>query len=642
MAIQPAYPFARKASLSFVYIPVRPRITAINFVGARKGASGTLEDLNANPPVPKAWLSPTLVTSVMERLNATKFEHSRINLHAIIHNHFFDEATGRYRIVWSKNMITAAGVSKIQRKGAQPELVLHLRDGMEERHDKQRWMRQILESLYTKGGRAKESVEDFIYLTLVHEASEIHQRKQTDTLMPHIKAEIRAEIEEAKAYFALPEARRKTLMQLYKMLDETDVAHKKIFSRELELFESIGAENLGTIEGLLAFINFVVEMPDYAKEATHYHDERTRFQLAKSLFIDVLHDFAGSSRADDWVREVESAGTFANEPVKFRYTQNGKTLSAKAEETLNKAARILETLKSANPDLTILPTKSQKKRVIESFNNEIKKLDPIKKQLSLNEVLTIPAQLKETLENNDLNRHFSYMDNYGIYHSLNLSRLDLRGLDLHSGQDERNETDMARETNLHKDKRTDLKGAHIVGSDISERANFSGAQLDFVLACYSNLREINFARTRAIGMVFYGANANEGQFERAKMTAADARGMSASFARIQMKETDINGMKIWQSDVPNWQRAYVDISQLSIPAKTEDTDSANRDVMKAELDFLDDSFLDSLDAIAESENFQSEDNWIELREVEGQLELLKGRGIVFYSRDEVLDYSVSE
>jgi len=257
----------------------------------------------------------------------------------------------------------------------------------------------------------------------------------------------------------------------------------------------------------------------------------------------------------------------------------------------------------------------------------------------LNEALSIPLRLKEALEDNKLNRHFSYMDNYGIYHSLNLSRLDLRGLHLHSGNNERTEIDMSREINLHKDERADLKGAHIFGSDISARANFSGAQLDFVIACYANLGEINFARTRAIGMVFYGANANEGQFERAKMTAADARGMSANFARIQMKETDINGMKIWQSDVPNWQRAYVDISQLTTARKTDNSESVNRESLKAELDFLDDSFLDSLETIVDTDTFQSEDNWIELREVDGQLELLKGRGIVFYSRDEVLDYS---
>ncbi len=166
--------------------------------------------------------------------------------------------------------------------------------------------------------------------------------------------------------------------------------------------------------------------------------------------------------------------------------------------------------------------------------------------------------------------------------------------------------------------------------------------MDFVIAPYSNLSEINFSRTRAIGMVLYGANANEGQFELAKMTAIDARGMSASFARIQMQETDINGMKIWQTDVPNWQRAYVDISKLSSTKESVSSSLADRESIKAELDFLDDSFLDNLDAVVDTEKTQSEDNWIELREVDGQLELLKDRGIVFYSREEMLDYSVSD
>lgn len=621
---------------------MRQCIPVINFVGARKGATGTLDDLSANPPIPKAWVKPSLMKSVMARLKAHQQVHSRLELDTIIHNHFFDAANDRYRIVWSKNMITAAGVSRIQRKGAKAELVLHLRDGEEERNDKQRWMREILEALYIKGGRGKESVEDFVYLTLVHEASEIHQRKQAETLIPLLKAEVRAEIEEAKAYFALPEDRRKILKQLYRLLDETHAPHQKIYSRELDLFERIGEDKLGSIEGLMVLINFVLEMPDYARESIQYPDERARFQLAKSLFIDVLHDFASASQADNWVRAVEISDAFSGQPVAYNYSENARALSAQAEEVLSAAARILETFNEGSSGPSYLPGKNQKKRVIESFNNQIEKLGPIKAQLQLNEVLSIPAQLQQALEDNNLNRHFSYMDEFGIYHSLNLSRLDLRGLNLHSGSDERTESDMSREINHHKDRRTDLRGAHIFGSDISRRANFSGAQMDFVIAPYSNFSEINFARTRAIGMVLYGANANEGQFERAKMTAVDARGMSASFARIQMKETEINGMKIWQSDVPNWQRAYVDISQLDTARQKADSGNEDRDSLKAELDFLDDSFLDNLDAIVDIDNIQSEDNWIELREVDGQLEFLKGRGIVFYSREEVLDYSVSE
>lgn len=613
-----------------------------NFVGARKGASGTREDLKASPPIPKAWLRPSLVKAVVERLKANQSVHSRLDLVSIIYDNLFDPSNNRYRIVWSKNMITSAGVSKIQRKGAEAELVLHVRDGEEERKGDQRWMRQILESLVAKGGREKDAVEDFVYLTLVHEASEIYQRPQAETLIPHIKAEIRAEIEEAKAYFSLPLERRKVLKQLYKRLDETDNPRKKIYSRELDLFESIGEENLGTIEGLMTLIEFVVGTPDYAKELTQYHDHRTRFQLAKSLFVDILHDFASSNRADKWVRDVENSGTFSAQAVKYVYSENSKILSEKAEEALSAAARVVETLKGDKPGPSALPSKNKKKSVIEGFNSQIKKLDSIKSQLSLNEVLSIPSQLKEALEDNKLNRYFSYMDEFGIYHSFDLSRLDLRGLDLHSGQDERTENDKARESNQHKDERTDLRGAQIVGSDISERSNFSAAIMDFVNASYSNLSEIIFVRTRARGMILYGANANEGQFEHAKMNAVDARGMSANFARIQMKETDINGMKIWQSDVPSWQRAYVDISQFNTPKKSEASGSLERESLKAELDFLDDTFLDGLVAIEEAETFHSEENWIELREVDGQLEFLKGRGIVFYSREEILEYSDNE
>jgi hypothetical protein len=107
-----------------------------------------------------------------------------------------------------------------------------------------------------------------------------------------------------------------------------------------------------------------------------------------------------------------------------------------------------------------------------------------------------------------------------------------------------------------------------------------------------------------------------------------------------MKETDINGMKIWQTDVPSWQRAYVDIVQLKAAKKNDDSVSADRESLKAELEFLDDSFLNELEVLDETDRFQSEQTWIELREVDGQLEFLKGRGIVFYSKEEILEYSV--
>ena len=57
--------------------------------------------------------------------------------------------------------------------------------------------------------------------------------------------------------------------------------------------------------------------------------------------------------------------------------------------------------------------------------------------------------------------------------------------------------------------------------------------------------------------------------------------MSANFARIQTQETDINGMKIWQSDVPSWQRAYVDITRLKEPNKHDDSQIADRKSLKA-------------------------------------------------------------
>ena len=59
-------------------------------------------------------------------------------------------------------------------------------------------MRKILDGVYAKGGRSQPAVDLIIYLTLVHEASQIHQRKIPETLQSDIKAEVRAEIVEAE------------------------------------------------------------------------------------------------------------------------------------------------------------------------------------------------------------------------------------------------------------------------------------------------------------------------------------------------------------------------------------------------------------------------------------------------------------
>ena len=104
-------------------IPTEP---PVNFVGARKGATGTLDDLKDSPPVPKAWVKPALVDGVIKRLQDNQQSHSRLDLHSIVVNHFYDLAKERYRIVWSKNMITSAGVSLVRTKGGS-ELVIALR-----------------------------------------------------------------------------------------------------------------------------------------------------------------------------------------------------------------------------------------------------------------------------------------------------------------------------------------------------------------------------------------------------------------------------------------------------------------------------------------------------------------------------------
>ena len=89
----------------------------INFVGARKGATGTLEDLKDSPPIPKAWVKPGIVLPVIDRLKSGQLHHTRLDLHSIIINHFYDAGKDRSGLVWSKYMISSVGVSYIDDPG---------------------------------------------------------------------------------------------------------------------------------------------------------------------------------------------------------------------------------------------------------------------------------------------------------------------------------------------------------------------------------------------------------------------------------------------------------------------------------------------------------------------------------------------
>lgn len=89
----------------------------INFVGARKGATGTLEDLKDIPPIPKAWVKPSIVLPVIDRLKSGQLHHTRLDLHSIIINHFYDAGKDRSGLVWSKYMISSVGVSYIDDPG---------------------------------------------------------------------------------------------------------------------------------------------------------------------------------------------------------------------------------------------------------------------------------------------------------------------------------------------------------------------------------------------------------------------------------------------------------------------------------------------------------------------------------------------
>ena len=82
----------------------------INFVGARKGAIGTLEDLKDSPPILKALVNPGIVLPVIDRPKSGQLHHARLDLHSIIINYFYDAGKDRSGLVWSKYMISSDGV----------------------------------------------------------------------------------------------------------------------------------------------------------------------------------------------------------------------------------------------------------------------------------------------------------------------------------------------------------------------------------------------------------------------------------------------------------------------------------------------------------------------------------------------------
>ena len=82
----------------------------INFVGVRKGATWTLEDLKDSPPIPKAWVKPGIVLPVIDRPKSGQLHHTRLDLHSIIINYFYDAGKDRSGLVWSKYMISSDGV----------------------------------------------------------------------------------------------------------------------------------------------------------------------------------------------------------------------------------------------------------------------------------------------------------------------------------------------------------------------------------------------------------------------------------------------------------------------------------------------------------------------------------------------------
>ena len=82
----------------------------INFVGARKGAIGTLEDLKDSAPILKALVNPGIVLPVINWLKTGQLHHARLDLHSIIINHFYDAGKDRSGLVWSKYMISSDGV----------------------------------------------------------------------------------------------------------------------------------------------------------------------------------------------------------------------------------------------------------------------------------------------------------------------------------------------------------------------------------------------------------------------------------------------------------------------------------------------------------------------------------------------------
>ncbi|KJJ86018.1 repeat-containing protein [Candidatus Omnitrophus magneticus] len=105
--------------------------------------------------------------------------------------------------------------------------------------------------------------EAFLYLLLVHEATELLARDKNETIKPDITSEIIAFTEEIKAYWLLEKSTRESLIKATEEMDRGEPDIDDRFSPVLKFMEELGLKNLIIDKSLIQIELFLKNYPVY-------------------------------------------------------------------------------------------------------------------------------------------------------------------------------------------------------------------------------------------------------------------------------------------------------------------------------------------------------------------------------------------
>ncbi|MBU1864002.1 MAG: hypothetical protein KKH94_10090, partial [Candidatus Omnitrophica bacterium] len=162
---------------------------------------------------------------------------------------------GDYEYAWVKNLPSAGGLYT-------GESIIGPATAFVVDND----VRNILETYYASGEPEKRgAVRDFVYLLLVHEATELAVRNSDETITPDLESELHALIAKARAYYALTDAKRSALCVLLTELDQNEPDVSDRFMPVIETIEQFDHETIVTEKGIEALLDLIIQDPDYNK-----------------------------------------------------------------------------------------------------------------------------------------------------------------------------------------------------------------------------------------------------------------------------------------------------------------------------------------------------------------------------------------